>query len=383
MKYLITLNEFYTLSAFLNHQLSGKAIDWWAIVTLIYGDKQEPDNIGYLLDALHYLEEAYGQQKRRLGPLAILHPIRSASLLVKASNNPTPLDLLTILLHDKNEDITENKYTTDNWKKLELIYEALIKKIDTVEKWFLNERIQFLTRDKDESYYDYINCLIMQARTTPELIRVKLADRMDNSLDLRMDIYEDTSSVDSYQVIFDSLFVETYKGPVVRKAFHSNREIKGDKRLYELFKNAVFLSLLRSEKILLDAPSKLLFNSLAGASINEAKNILLHIFSYHIENPQDHRDLLLDVMNYCREGGLRSVNIDNKHRLDGLFIKYFDHRDKIQLKIRLKELYRDKILMGEAAVAFAAIFSNFLNDDNFAIEGITPEGIKPKNLRNG
>ena len=35
-------------------------------------------------DALDYLGHAYGGQKRRLGPLAVLHPIRSAALLAKA-----------------------------------------------------------------------------------------------------------------------------------------------------------------------------------------------------------------------------------------------------------------------------------------------------------
>ncbi|MBI5665881.1 MAG: hypothetical protein HZC49_12470, partial [Nitrospirae bacterium] len=45
--------------------------------------------------------------------------------------------------------------------------------------------------------------------------------------------------------------------------------------------------------------------------------------------------------------------------------------------IRLKELYNEKELMAEAAIAFAAIFTNFLNDRAFTIKGITTEGIRP------
>ncbi len=45
--------------------------------------------------------------------------------------------------------------------------------------------------------------------------------------------------------------------------------------------------------------------------------------------------------------------------------------------MKLKELYEEKELMAEAAIAFAAIFTNFLNDRTYTIKGITVEGIQP------
>ncbi len=45
-------------------------------------------------------------------------------------------------------------------------------KIDERANWFLNERIQFLSRDKNESYHEYLTALITRATATPELIRV-------------------------------------------------------------------------------------------------------------------------------------------------------------------------------------------------------------------
>ncbi len=67
----------------------------------------------------------------------------------------------------------------------------------------------FLTRDKSEPYHEYLSGLINQARATPEIITVKLADRLDNTLDLRMDLYEDTSG-SVYQVIFEALYTDTH-----------------------------------------------------------------------------------------------------------------------------------------------------------------------------
>ena len=52
------------------------------------------------------------------------------------------------------------------------------------------------------------------------------------------------------------------------------------------------------------------------------------------------------------------------------FTNYFESDNKDQLKGKLDKLYGDKELMAEAAVAFAVIFTNFLNDDGFFIEGI-------------
>ena len=377
MQPIITTHDFFSLSSYLNYQLSGSPINWRAVLTLMNPDNYLPAEEELIIEAMIYLGEAYGQEKRVLGPFAVIHPIRAASLLSRSSESTSTLDLLTTLLHDKNEDITENKYNREYWQKLEAMYQRLIKKIDTLENWYLNERIHFLTRDKNEPYHEYLSSLINQARATPEIIKVKLADRLDNTLDLRMDLYEDLSGVDCYQVIFEALFTDTYSGPEVKGHYHTERKINGSVRLYQLFKNAVFLALLRSERIALEEAAQQLFDSLAITSINEAQNIMLHIFAYHMRDMKKQKAILMNVMNYCNEGGIRSINLSGHHRLDGFFKQYFDYKNKDQLKIKLNELYSEKELMAEAAIAFAAIFTNFLNDRTFTIEGITAEGLLP------
>lgn len=371
MQKIINTHDFFSLSSFLNYQLSGTPINWRAVLMLMHSENLTPKDEEHVLSALMYLVEAYGQQKRRLGPFAVLHPIRTAAILTRASDSPSILDLLTTLLHDKNEDITEGKYSKDDWERLESMYQQIIEKIDSRENWFLNERIHFLSRLQNETYRQYLSRLIRQAIQTPELIRVKLADRLDNTLDLRMDLHEDNSGAESYKLIFDALFADTYKGPDTINPYHTRGKIKGSMRLYALFKNAVFLSYLRSMNCELDEPSRKLFSSLATASINEAQNILLHIFKFHLRDPQEQRSLLLSVMDYCKEGCLRRKDSRCNTRLDGIFKNTFDSENKEQLRDNLDLLYRDKELMAEASIVFTAIFTNFINDQNFSIESLT------------
>ena len=367
---IITTSKFYSLSAHLNFQLSGTPIDWRALLALFNPDQLDDKSKELVRDTLIYLGEAYGQEKRKLGPFAVLHPIRTASLLAQCSAKPSILDLLTTLLHDKNEDITENRYSRNDWENLEYMYQNLIRKIDSMENWYLNERIHFLSREKNESYMEYLTGILAQAKATPELVRVKLADRLDNTLDLRMDLYEDTSGINCYQYIFEVLFTNTLSEKMEKPLYHIDRKITGAKRLYELYKSALFLSLLNSEKIDVSECTQRLYNSLAIASINEAHNIMLHIFTYHLADVKKQKNVLMDVMNYSNKGGLNKITTDKDHMLDGLFTNYFESANKEQLRAKLDKLYSNKELMAQAAVAFAAIFTNFLNDENFFIEGV-------------
>jgi len=363
----MNIHDFFSLSAFLNYQLSGTPVNWRAVMTLMHPEALDEASDELVMEALMYLGEAYGQEKRKLGPLAVLHPIRTASLLSKTSPAVSTLDILTTLLHDKDEDITENKYCKEDWQKLEDLYQNLIRKIDSVEKWYLNERIHFLTRNRNETYHEYIDGLISQALSTPELIRVKLADRLDNTLDLRMDLYEDTSGDGCYRVIFEALFADTYTGPVVKTPHHSDRRINGAVRLYELYKNALLLSLLNERAFAFGEADRPLFDSLAVAGINEAQNVMLHIFTYHLRDTEKQRSLLLDVMEYCRAGRLTIAGSGGTHRLDRLFRDSFPLKQKERLTDKLGEIYEDKELMAEAAVAFIVIFTDFLNNPHSRI----------------
>ncbi len=378
MKPLINTQEFLALSSFLNYQLAGEPINWHGILNLLVENPLDKSSENFLMEALEYLGDAYGQQKRRLGPLAILHPIRAASLLAKAHEKPSTLDLLTALLHDKDEDMTADRYSPENWRRLEKKYGEFLEKIDAEANWFLNERIAFLTKAMGQKYTEYLGKLLSRARSTPELAAVKLADRLDNTLDLRIDLQDFTDRTHSFQVIFDILFANSYSGLPLQKPHPVARKINGSMRLYQLYKNAVFLSILRDEKVPLGAGAQKLFYSLAVASIREAQTIMMHLFAYHLTPPEEQRAILLEAMEYSHSGGFECISEEGPHGLDGLFTRYFVHEDLEIKKKCLADLYQDKRLMGLTAVAFLIIFANFINSDEYMIRGISSAGIIPQ-----
>ena len=150
-------------------------------------------------------------------------------------------------------------------------------------------------------------------------------------------------------------------------------------RLYQLYKNAVFLSLLRHKKVDLSPVASKLFSSLVVASIREAQTILMHIFAFHLKSPEEQRNMLMDVMRYSHAGGLEQISSGaGRHRLDGLFKTRFEFQDKESKQEGLASLYADKVLMGQTALGFIIIFANFVNDPSFAIKGISADGIIPQ-----
>lgn len=378
MRTLIDTQGFLALSSFLNYQLSGEPVNWRGILDLIVGKKLEPSFEEILIDAFIFLDEIYSGQKRRLGPLAILHPLRATSLLSKTQSHPTVIGLLTCLFHDKDEDIDSEAFDDSARERLEGGYQVFLKKLGKDLADSLNHQVSYLTRAKNQKYYIYLGKLLKQAEGMPGLAAIKLADRLDNTLDLRIDIHDPTNDIDCYQIIFDALYASSYRGLRTRQPHPIARKIDGAMRLYQLYKNAVFLSLLRAEKINLDNAGQILFYSLATSSIKEAQSILVHIFAYHLSDPVKQRDLLRNVLAYSESGGLDIINEGENHRLDGLFKKHFEYGSREEKKKGLAELYEDKKLMGMATVAFVAIFANFINDPNFTIRGITSTGITPQ-----
>jgi hypothetical protein len=380
MKPLIDTQEFLSLSSFLHYQLAGEPVNWQGILNLLVGNHLDLDKVseGFLMEALEYLGEAYGNQKRWLGPLAILHPIRASSLLARAHARPSTLDLLTALLHDKEEDLTPDKYSPETWRRLDARYHKLLEKIDSQANWFLNERIAFLAKATGQKYTEYLGRLLQQARITPELAVIKLADRLDNTLDLRIDLQDFTDRARSFQVIFDILFVNSYKGLHLSQSHPAASKINGAMRLFQLYKNVVLLSMLRDEKLIQGEAAQKLFYSLAVASIREAQTIMLHIFAYHLTSPADQRDLLLEAMEYSHGGGCDSIREQGPSVLDGLFRRYFVYDNKEMKKKGLDNLYQDKRLMGLVSVTFLIIFANFINSEDYVIKGISAAGIIPQ-----
>ncbi len=237
----------------------------------------------------------------------------------------------------------------------------------------------YLTKLPGEKYYIYLDRLFDQAKKVPVLAAIKMADRLDNTLDLRIDLHDFTDNSRCYQIIFDILFVSSYTGFKSGQPHPISRKINGAMRLYQLYKNAVFLSLLRHKKVELSPVASKLFSSLVIASIREAQTILMHIFAFHMKELEEQRNLLMDVMRYSHDGGFEQISSGKgQHTLDGLFKTRFEFQDKESKQNGLASLYADKRLMGQTALGFIIIFANFIKDPRFAIKGISVDGIIPQ-----
>ena len=376
------LDAFLRLSAVLNYQLSADALGSGNILSILLEKKRLPrQQRDILLAVLRYLGRAYGQKRRRLGPMAILHPIRATALLSRAEDKVSLLDLLTVLLHDKLEDIAPDDFPRDVWTELEEEFQGLLKQVDPTDEWFLMERLELLRRDeKGQTYCQYIGRMLGQQKQMSDLVRVKLADRLDNTLDMRVDIHDPLEGVDFFSHLFQLLFVGTYTGYKPDLAHPAKSPINGAQRLYELFKNTVLLSLIRQKADTNQDPAgSRLFHATVVASMKEAQRTIMHIFGYHITDVSHQKQLLEETMAYCLEGGSDVITMPRSdQKLDGLFIGSFDHDDSAARKEQMEVLYQDKPLMVQASIAFIVIFLSFLGDENYYVRGITPEGIRPE-----
>jgi hypothetical protein len=375
-----SLTDFFKLSAQLNLQLSATAVGRSNIVSVILGRATSPLlDRDALLEALEYLDAAYSERRRRIGPLAVLHPLRAAAILAQVLEAPTTLDVLTAFFHDKLEDITPESIGEARHAELECRFKELLKSIDPIDEWYLMERLDWLTRRETETYYSYIGRLLDNVHRAPSVVAVKLADRLDNTLDMRIALEDPIESLDFFQLLFSILFVNQYRGYKPDTPHPPVAPIRGAQRLYQLFKNAVLLSLVRQRAIDLEqAQAQKLFEALAIASMKEAERTALHIFGYHLTNVQEQRCLVMDVMDYAQAGGTARVTQPTETSvLDGLFKTRFDQTDSKERARTLDELNEDKQLVAQIALVFIVIFQNFLADPSYRVDGVSEAGITP------
>jgi hypothetical protein len=214
----------------------------------------------------------------------------------------------------------------------------------------------------------------------PDVVEAKLADRLDNTLDMRVDLEDPLVGIDSFQNIFQLLFVNNYPGYVPRSEHPPSSVMNGARRLYQLFKNAVLLSLIRQLAPASDRRArKILFDAIAEASLREAQRTLMHLVGYHLKDHHAQRNLIVDAMDYCYSGRSDLVTKpDGSRLLDGLFSTYFAPTRKKALNQQLDSLYQNKPLMIQGSIAFIVIFLGFLNDSHYFIRGISAEGIKAR-----
>jgi hypothetical protein len=252
-------------------------------------------------------------------------------------------------------------------------------RLESEDEARLETRLVSLTRVENESYYQYVGRLLDNVQNFPEIVQVKLADRLDNTLDMRIDLEDPLARVDFFETVFQVMFVNNYPGYKPRLEHSPATAINGARRLYQLFKNAVLLSLIRQQVSETDRREvRILFDALSEAGLKEAQRTLIHLISYHVKDLNHLRSLVLEAMQYCYSGRSDLVTMpDGSQLLDGLFSTYFGSKTKRTRQQQLDNLYQNKPLMLEASVAFIVIFLSFLNDDNFYIRGISAEGIEP------
>lgn len=378
------LTEFFKLSSVLNYNLSAASLNRYNVLLYILGGKRldrderlELAKKSLMMEALGYLFSAYSHKRRRLGPMAVLHPLRAAALMTRARETPSLDGLLAALFHDILEDVQSVDFETQEWLDMEQRLFEMLERMAPEEESRLIQRLTCLTRTPSESYYRYIGRMLECSAAFPDVVEVKLADRLDNTLDMRIDLEDPLVGIDCFQSIFQLLFVNNYPGYAPQAEHQPATAMNGARRLQQLYKNAVLLSLIRQLTLTVETSSRrTLFNAVAEASLKEAQRTLMHVLGYHFKDGRAQRQLILDAMDYCFSGRSDLVTKPDARMLDGLFATYFAPTDGKLLKQQLANLYQNKPLMIQASIAFIVIFLGFLNDPNYFIRGISIEGIE-------
>lgn len=373
---LLNLQQHLTLSAKVNYLLASREPQHAEILSHILGGAEVFGFEEAVVDGIAFLGFAYQNRNRRMGPLAVLHPMRTAHILSLAAEQPSDLDLLTAFLHDYYEDIYIPECTPDTLRELESRMTHICRHFSPEQKEQLEYRLRTLTKNKEEQYHEYLGRLMKEARFCAEIIWVKLADRLDNTFDMR--VVEDNVPENFFRELFDILFLRPEVKSYDRPKRPSPRPMMDEAhRLFQMFKNVVFLSLVRrSELDQVNLPAQRLFHALTQASIHESGRILMHIFSHDIVDVKKQRELIFEVINYSQEGGLHRITPARRgHRLDGLFQERFDHADRSKREAALRGLQADKELMTVSALAFLGVFESFVSSPSFRLAGVRETGL--------
>jgi hypothetical protein len=379
--------EFLKLSSVLNYNLSAASLNRYNVLLFIIGDKRldadehrDREKKSIAMEALNYLFNAYREKRRRLGPLAVLHPLRAAALFTRSREDINWVSLLLALFHDILEDIKPSDFEMSRWRSMEEEMTGILDRLNQKEETVLIDSLGYLTRHEQETYYEYIGRLLTNAEFWPDVVQIKLADRLDNTLDMRIELQDPLEGVDFFQAVFQVLFVNNYPGYRPGIEHPTSAAMNGARRLYQLFKNAVILSLIRQMQDTCNQQScHILFEALADASLLEAQRTLIHLLGYHLKDLTEQRQLLLETMEYCYNGRTELVTEpDTDWMLDGLFSTYFGQTSSLIRNQQLDRLYRNKPLMVEASMAFIVIFLSFLNDRDYYVKGIRTSGIHPE-----
>src|SRR5689334_13292558 len=132
---VLTIEEFLTLSAKINYQLSARSLRAPVLLSLILGPAQVSErDQAILFEAFATLQAGYDQDKRRLGTPGILHPLRAAAIMARTLEKPTLVGLLAALFHDKEEDLTEKELGAERYGRMQTRYEAMLTLLQPAER---------------------------------------------------------------------------------------------------------------------------------------------------------------------------------------------------------------------------------------------------------
>ena len=207
--HIYDFKEFLKLSSVLNYNLSAASLNRYNVLLFILGEKKlAPDDKvarekkRIVMEALDYLFRAYSQKRRRLGPLAVLHPLRATAILARSVDKLTLVLLLSTLFHDILEDIKAVNFETHKWKEMETRLDTMLQRLVPDDEAELVNNLICLTRVQKETYYQYIGRLLDNTQGNPELVQIKLADRLDNTLDMRIELEDPLLGIDFFRNIF-------------------------------------------------------------------------------------------------------------------------------------------------------------------------------------
>ena len=372
----ITVEGHLTLSATINWHLSARKIDLRALLRVILGPAKVVDQ-SPLLEALNYLHHAYGDRRRKNGPAAVLHCLRIAAMLARVMPSPTTLDLLGAFLHDKEEDLTREELGQVEWDRVQSEFTRVLEKIDSNHRWFLGERIGLLWRQSSQSYYDYVGTVLTKVRTMPDLLRCKLADRLDNTMDIAVQ-RTPTEQNAYFELAFSMLFLPGYQ-PVPNDGAVVPDVEACVLLISQLFKNVVLMSMLRQQELdHLDDTTARLFRALATTSSEQAQWVVAGLLSSLEIGWQERRSLLREMMDYCSSGGMAAIHRKDKGGLlDGSFLEHFANPDDRTRKKQIESLYNDKPLFIRVLVLYIGMFTSFLADSHYYLHGIDRTGLHP------
>jgi hypothetical protein len=376
---LITVEEYLALSAKINYQLSSLALNRQALLALVLGpavfDEQEQEILQRTFDVMQL---GYQQERRRLGTPGILHPLRTAALVARTVDRPSLMHMLVAMLHDKDEDLTEQDLERARWEAMQAEYDLLTDAVRPEEREQLEEAIRLLSARGFGTYQEYLVQILDNAHRIPLLLHIKLADRIDNTLDVHLQ-HPGVTRYNFYRAVFDILFMPHFRG-IQMGSFHFMPDTDvGVMLLSQLFKDTFFLALLRAAGLdTLDDITRRLFIGLAVAGIREAQWLALEIFNTCMPQVEQQRAVLMSVMQYCIEGGAAAVRSKGAGgELDGMLLESFTAAQEGQQKEMLNKLFNDHELLIKLVLAFIVVYASFINDPSYTIAGIQPNGMRP------